>query len=523
MVLLRSIVTVGGFTMLSRILGFIRDILVAAYLGAGPIADAFFVAFKMPNFFRRLFAEGAFNAAFVPLFAAKLTDEGKVPAAQFAAAVLSVMVIFLLIFVTGLQIAMPWLMYVFAPGFVDDPEKFSLAIELTRITFPYLLFISLVSLLGGVLNSLGRFAAAAATPVILNIVLIGAMLLATPYLPSAGHSLAWGVAVAGVAQFLWLVYACRQESVSLRLPRPKLSPPVRRLLRLMLPGAIGAGVVQINLLVDIVIASLLPTGAISFLYYADRVNQLPLGVVGVAIGTALLPLLSRQLRSGQDGEALNSMNRAIEIALLFTIPGAAALLVIAQPIVSVLFERGAFDAATSLATAQALMAYALGLPAYVLVKVLAPGFFARQDTATPVKIAIVCVTINVVLNLVLIQFLAHVGIALATAISAWINALLLAFFLRRRGQFETDARLRQRIVRILLAALGMAATLWGTLAMLESVYTGGQAGRITVLTVLVLGGMTVFFALALLFRAAALSDVKSLLARKKVDDAASSA
>ena len=208
MVLLRSIVTVGGFTMLSRTLGFVRDILVAAFLGAGPIADAFFVAFKMPNFFRRLFAEGAFNAAFVPLFATKLTDDGKSSAAQFATAVLSVMVVFLLVFVTGLQIAMPWLMYVFAPGFVDDPEKFSLAIELTRITFPYLLFISLVSLLGGVLNSLGRFAAAAATPVILNIVLIGAMLLATPHLPSAGHSLAWGVAVAGVAQFLWLVYAC---------------------------------------------------------------------------------------------------------------------------------------------------------------------------------------------------------------------------------------------------------------------------------------------------------------------------
>ena len=523
MVLLRSIVTVGGFTMLSRIFGFVRDILVAAFLGAGPIADAFFVAFKMPNFFRRLFAEGAFNAAFVPLFAAKLTDDGKSSAAQFATAVLSVMVVFLLVFVTGLQIAMPWLMYVFAPGFVDDPEKFSLAIELTRITFPYLLFISLVSLLGGVLNSLGRFAAAAATPVILNIVLIGAMLLATPHLPSAGHSLAWGVAVAGVAQFLWLVYACRQAGISLRLPRPKLSPPVRRLLRLMLPGAIGAGVVQINLLVDIVIASLLPTGAISFLYYADRVNQLPLGVVGVAIGTALLPLLSRQLRSGQDSEANNSMNRAIEIALLFTIPGTAALLVIAHPIVSVLFERGAFTAATSLATAQALMAYAIGLPAYVLVKVLAPGFFARQDTATPVKIAIVCVTINVVLNLTLIQFLAHVGIALATAISAWINALLLAYFLHRRGQFQTDVRLRQRITRILIAALGMATILWGALSLLESVYADGQTGRIAVLAVLVLGGMALYFALALLFRAAALGDIKSLLARKKADDTTSSA
>ena len=523
MVLLRSILTVGGFTMLSRVLGFIRDILVAAFLGAGPVADAFFVAFKMPNFFRRLFAEGAFNAAFVPLFAAKLTDDGRKPAAQFAAAVMSVMVVFLLVFVTALQIAMPWLMYVFAPGFANDPEKFLLAVDLTRITFPYLLFISLVSLLGGVLNSLGRFAAAAATPVILNLVLIGAMLLATPYLPSPGHSLAWGVAVAGVAQFLWLVYACRREGVSLRLPRPRLSPPVRRLLRLMVPGAIGAGVVQINLLVDIVIASLLPTGAISFLYYADRVNQLPLGVVGVAIGTALLPLLSRQLRAGEDREALNSMNRAIEIALLFTIPGAAALLIIAHPIVSVLFERGAFDAATSLATAQALMAYSVGLPAYVLIKVLAPGFFARQDTATPVKIAIVCVAINVILNLILIQFLAHVGIALATAISAWINAFLLATFLRRRDQFQTDARLRQRIVRILVATLGMTAALWGGLVFLESIFVDGPAGRTVVLAILVVGGLGIYFALAVLFRAATISDVKSLLARKKTGDGAPTA
>ncbi|MBK20570.1 MAG: murein biosynthesis integral membrane protein MurJ [Rhodospirillaceae bacterium] len=517
MVLLRSIITVGGFTMMSRILGFVRDILVAAFLGAGAIADAFFVAFKMPNFFRRLFAEGAFNAAFVPLFAAKLTDEGLAPAASFAAAVLSVMVTFLLVFVTALQIAMPWLMYVFAPGFADDPEKFGLAVDLTRITFPYLLFISLVSLLGGVLNSLGRFAAAAATPIILNIVLIGALLLATPYLPSAGHSLAWGVAVAGVVQFLWLMTACRREGVLLRLRRPRLSKPVRRLLKLMVPGAIGAGVVQINLLIDIVIASILPTGAISLLYYADRINQLPLGVVGVAVGTALLPLLSKQIRAGEDHEALNSMNRAIEIALLFTIPGAAALLIIGHPIVSVLFERGAFDSTTSIATAQALMAYAIGLPAYVLIKVLAPGFFARQDTATPVKIAILCVLINVVLNLTLIQFLAHVGIALATAISAWINALLLVTLLQKRGQFQTDSRLRQRTVRIILAAAGMAAALWFAFSGLQTFYADGPAAQILVLAILVFGGMAFYFALVVLFRAASLEDVKSLLRRKEND------
>lgn len=517
MVLLRSIITVGSFTFLSRILGFIRDMIVAAYLGAGPIADACFVAFKMPNFFRRLFAEGAFNAAFVPLFSAKLTDDGKASAMQFAAAVLSIMVIILMIFVIIFQISMPWLMYIFAPGFADNSEKFTLTIELTRITFPYLLFISLVSLLGGVLNSLGRFAAVAATPIILNVFLIGALLFATPYLPSAGHSFVWGVFLAGIAEFLWLVYACHREGFTLHLPKPSLSPPVRRLLKLMVPGAIGAGVLQINQLVDVIIASLLPTGAISFLYYADRVHQLPLGVVGVAIGTALLPVLSQQIRAGEDSEALNSMNRGIEVALLFTLPGAAALLVIAQPIVSILFERGAFDEVTTLATMQALMAYSIGLPAYVLIKVLAPGFFARHDTSTPVKIAIVCVLLNLALNLTLMQFFAHVGIALATAISAWINAALLVTFLWKRGQFQTDARLRQRTYRIVMATLGMAAALWAAHSVFQGLYAAGQGARIGLLAILVIGGLVVYFILVLLFRAASIGDIKLLLRRQQTD------
>ncbi|MBO37670.1 MAG: murein biosynthesis integral membrane protein MurJ [Rhodospirillaceae bacterium] len=517
MVLLRSIITVSSFTFLSRIFGFIRDMLVAAYLGAGPIADACFIAFKMPNFFRRLFAEGAFNAAFVPLFSAKLTDEGKSSALHFAGAVMSIMTTFLIIFVIIFQIAMPWLMYIFAPGFADNPEKFGLAIDLTRVTFPYLLFISLVSLLGGVLNSLGRFAAVAATPIILNLILIGALLLATPYLPSAGHAFVWGVFLAGVVEFLWLVYACHREGFALYLKKPRLSPEVRRLLKLMVPGAIGAGVLQINQLVDVVIASLLSTGAISFLYYADRVHQLPLGVVGVAIGTALLPILSQQIRAGDDKSALYSMNRAIEVALLLTLPAAAALLVIGEPIVSILFERGAFDAAATLATTQALMAYSAGLPAYVFIKVLAPGFFARQDTKTPVKIAIVCVVLNLGLNLILMQIFAHVGIAMATAISAWVNAAFLFSFLRKRGQFQTDARLRNKACRIFLATLGMAGVLGVLHAAFQGFYDVGQVTRIGFLALLVLAGFVVYSILILLFRAAAINDFKSLLRRQETD------
>lgn len=513
MALLRSIATVGGYTLISRFLGFARDILIAAILGAGPIADAFFVAFKLPNFFRRLFAEGAFNAAFVPLFSGRLASEGLVAAQVFANSVLSVMVAFLYVFVTLAQVAMPFLMYGFAPGFTDDPEKFQLTIELTRITFPYLLFISLVSLLGGILNSLGRFAAAAATPIILNVVLIGALLGATPFVPTAGHALAWGVAVAGAAQFVWLVIACHRAGMPLPLHWPRLSPGVRRVLRLMLPGAVGAGVVQINLLIDIVIASLLPTGAISYLYYADRVNQLPLGVVGIAIGTALLPLLSRQLREGASDDARNSMNRGIEVALLLTVPAAAALLVIAGPIIVVLFERGEFSAATATATAQALMAYAIGLPAYVLVKVLGPGYFAREDTVTPVKIAIVCVAVNVILNLSLIHILAHVGIALATAISAWLNAFLLASVLHKRGHHRFDNRLWNRSVRILFASAAMAAGLWLALMAIGPAFDASLPTKIAALAALVIGGLGLYAVLAVMTGAVVPSDLKRMLSR----------
>lgn len=517
MALLRSIATVGGYTMMSRIFGFVRDILIAAMLGAGPIADAFFVAFKLPNFFRRLFAEGAFNAAFVPLFTGRLAADGRAAAQSFAAQVMAVMVTALLVFVTVFQIAMPVLMYGLAPGFAAEPAKFALAVDLTRITFPYLLFISLVSLLGGVLNSLGRFAAAAATPILLNLILIGSLLGAAPYLPTPGHALAWGVAVAGIVQFLWLIIACRRAGMSFRLPRPRLTPQVRRLLRLMLPGAVGAGVVQINLVIDIMIASLLPTGAISFLYYADRVNQLPLGVVGVAIGTALLPLLSRQIRAGEEAAARASMNRALEFSLLLSVPAAAALMVIAQPVVTVLFQRGAFGADTGTATAHALMAYAAGLPAYVLIKVVGPGFFAREDTTTPVKVAVFCVALNLVLNLILIQFIAHVGIALATAISAWVNAGLLAFILQRRGHHTMDDRLKKRLPRMVFAAAVMAAGLVAAMELLGDALAGPVTVRIIALGALVLGGVALYAVSAIGFGAAAIADVRRLAAGKAAD------
>jgi putative peptidoglycan lipid II flippase len=508
MALGRWVATVGSYTLGSRLLGFIRDILIAAILGAGPVSDAFFVAFKLPNFLRRLFAEGAFNAAFVPLFAGELEQNGRAAAKAFAEEVLAVLLCVLLFLVVVAQIVMPWLMYVLAPGFADDPEKFDLTVQLTRIAFPYILFISLVSLLGGVLNSLYRFAAAAATPIILNLCLIGALLGLSHVTETPGHALAIGVSAAGVLQFAWLVIALRRAGIALRLPRPRLTPRVKHMLAIIAPAALGAGVAQVNLVVDVIIASLLPEGAVSFLYYADRVNQLPLGVIGVAVGTALLPLLSRQLRAAENEAAGESQNRAIEGALLLTLPAAAALMIIAPAAISVLFERGAFTAAATAASADALIAYAAGLPAFVMIKVLVPGYFARQDTKTPVRIAIVCLVVNVGFNLALMGPLGHVGIALATTLSGWLNAALLARGLHKRGYFTADARLRRRLPRMLLATAAMTAALWAVSTALAGpidASTGSGVGSLIALTVT---GLLVYGLVALACGATHLSDIK---------------
>ncbi|MAF96106.1 MAG: murein biosynthesis integral membrane protein MurJ [Rhodospirillaceae bacterium] len=512
MVLLRSIATVGGFTLISRVLGFLRDILIAAVLGAGAGADVFFVAFKLPNLFRRLFAEGAFSMAFVPMFAGRVEADGVKAAKAFAEAAFGVLFWTLLIFVTVIELAMPLVMLGFAPGFIGDAAKFDLAVELTRITFPYLLFVALVSLMAGVLNSLGRFAAAAATPILLNLCLIGAILGLANFTETPGHALAWGVAAAGGVQFIWLYAACVREGVWIRLGFPRLTGDVKILMKRMAPVAVGAGVYQINLVIDTVIASFLPSGSISYLFFADRVNQLPLGVIGVAVGTALLPLLSRQVRAGEEAAALHSQNRALEFSFLLTLPAAAALMVIAGPVVRVLFERGAFGPAETAATAAALAVYAVGLPAYVAVKVLAPGFFARQDTATPVKISVVCLLVNLGLNLILMGPFKHVGIAMATVVSSWLNAGLLAYVLHKRGHFALDRRLGRRLPRILLASAGMTAALALALALtpLGGALAGPVVERIGALVMLVVGGMAVFGALVWVTGAARPRDLKSL-------------
>ncbi len=488
--------------------------LIAAFLGAGSAADAFFVAFRLPNLFRRLFADGAFAAAFVPIFAEILTDRGRAAAGRFAADTLSAMAAALLVFCTAMQIAMPWVIDVLAPGFADEPEKFRTAVLFGRIAFPYLLFISLVACLGGVLNALGRFAAAAAAPILLNLTLILFLLAAAPVLPGPGHALAWGVSAAGILQFLWLFEACRREGMAFRLRAPRLDRRVRTLLRRGLTGAVGAGAVQINLVVGTALASLLPTGAVSYLYYADRIYQLPLGVIGIAVGTVLLPLLARQLRSGEDEAAMETFNRAIEIAMLLTLPAAAALLVLPGPIVSVLFERGALTPAAARATAEALAVFALGLPAFVLARVLGPGFFARGDVATPMRATLATVAANVGLGIALLQPLAHIGLALATSAAMWINAALLAGLLLRRRHLVVDRRLGARLVRISLATAVMAALLVGLRAALAETLAAGGAARAGALALLVAAGIGGYAAFAVLFGAARWRELRAAVGRR---------
>ncbi|HRY07291.1 MAG TPA: murein biosynthesis integral membrane protein MurJ [Hyphomicrobiaceae bacterium] len=486
MKLYKAFVTVGGLTMVSRILGFVRDILIARALGSGAVADALFVAFRFPNLFRRLFGEGAFNAAFVPLFAKRLEGEGEASAKEFAEQALAGLLLVLLIVSAIAIVTMPWLMAVLAPGFISNPEKYDLAVRLTQIAFPYLTCMSLVALLSGVLNSMHRYWAAAAAPILLNVVLITSIALAIVLgfasKPDAGYILAVGVFVAGFAQLAMLWIAVKRAGLNLRLVRPRYTEGVRRLVELGIPGLVSGGITQINIVVGTIIASM-QAGAVSYLYYADRLYQLPLGIVGVAIGVVLLPDLARRLRAGDHVAAMDSQNRSLEFALLLTLPAAVALLIAAEPIIRVLFERGAFLPGDTPKTAYALMAFAVGLPAFVLIKVFQPAFFAREDTKTPMYFALINMIVNVVGSVALfflfrhLGLMPHVGIALATTLAAWINAVMLLITLRRHGDFRSDPRLVRNVPLIALASLAMGAAVYGALIWLAP-YLTSQASLI---------------------------------------------
>ena len=519
MALLRSASTVAAMTMISRVLGFVRDVLMASVIGTGLIADAFVVAFRFPNLFRRLFAEGAFNAAFVPLFARRLEGDGQPEATRFAEEVLACLLVFLISLSALAMLAMPLIIYILAPGFIDNPEKLDLTVQLTRIAFPYLTFMSLVALIGGILNSLHRFTAAAAAPIILNIVLIAvlAFVLLSGWgaEPRTGFALVWGVSAAGLLQFIMLWIAMTRAGISLKLKRPRITPGVRRLVSLGIPGLIAGGITQINLLVSTMIASL-QDSAPSWLYYADRIYQLPLGVIGIAIGVVLLPELSRRLRADDNEGVQSSQNRALEISMLLTIPSAVALMAMPHPVIHVLFERGAFDADDARATSVALAAFAAGLPAFVMIKVFSPAFFAREDTRTPMWFALISVVINITGALALFPFIAYVGVALATTAAGWVNALLLGYTLSKRGDFALDDRMRRALPRIIAASLVMGFALLGVMQFVSTVFNADNLFilRLATLAAMVGFGAAVYFAVAWWTGALDVAALKQSFSRK---------
>ena len=492
--MIRRIATVGGLTLVSRLTGFIRDVVMAAVLGAGPVADAFFVAFRLPNHFRAIFAEGAFAAAFVPAYARTLEQDGLPVAKVFGDQIASALVVINLVLLAIALIFTPWVVSVLAPGLVGDPERFDLAVALTRITFPYLALVSIETLFAGVLNANNRFAAAAGAPVLLNLSVIATLLLA-PFFKSAGHAAAWGVLIAGVAQMLLVGGDAEANGLGVRFRWPKLDEPTRKFLKALGPAIIGAGGVQLALFADTVIASFLPTGALSALYYADRINQLPIGVVGIAVGTVLLPEMSRRIAAGDLRGAASAQARGIQLALLLTVPCAVASLVIPELIMHALFARGAFTAADASAAGATLAAYSIGLLPFVLLRSFTAPFYARGDTLTPVKAALLAAAINIGLKVVLMGPLAQVGLALATAVGAWINLGLLAWFARRQGFAVSGAKIGRPVLMLLLAGGILAAALFAGHYALDHALSGMTIFRDeTTLAILVVLGAIVYFA-----------------------------
>lgn len=500
--LLRNLGVVSGMTLASRAFGLVREILTAARLGAGPVADTFFQALTIPNTFRRVLAEGAFNAAFVPLYARELEGADKAEADRFASEALSVLFTVTLGIVAVFQLAAPWLAYVFFPGHIGNPDLMAFAVLLLQITMPYLLTMTVVALIGGSLNTHGKFAAAAGAPLLFNIVLIVILWLDFADGRNLAIWLSAGVTLSGVLQALLLWVAARSAGLRISLKFPRFTPRVRRLIQLGVPGAFAAGATQINVLVTSSIATL-EVGARSYLNYAERLYQLPLGVIGIAMGVALLPNLARRVRSGDEAGGHFAMNRALELSLALTLPAAVAFIAIPGFIVSGLYEWDEFTRGDTVNTSIALAAYATGLPAFVLIKVLSPGFFAREDTRTPMRYALASVTLNFVLAVTLFfGGLGFLGLALAASAAGCLNAGLLAWTLRRRGILKLDARTRTRLPRLLGASLVMGAVSYALAANLPvwrpplHALLGADLSKVAALLVVIaVGGAT--YALAL--------------------------
>ncbi|MBP7709533.1 MAG: murein biosynthesis integral membrane protein MurJ [Rickettsiales bacterium] len=515
MPLLRSVFTISFFISISRILGFIRDILIAQYLGVSMLSDAFFAAFRLPNFFRRIFAEGAFNSAFVPIFIEKLqnkkSDQDEL---LFVRNIFSFLFYALLIFTILFQIFMPFFMEILFPGFFTDPEKSSTLVSLSRITIFYLIFISLVSLCSGILNSISKFAVPASAPIVLNLTLIASVFVFGAIVPNYAYALSWGVFVAGILQFLWVFIFTAKSGFLLYPQMPKFNSDAKKFFKKLIPGIIGGNVMQINLLVDSIFASMI-AGAVSYLYYADRINQLPLAMIGIAIGIALLPALSRKIKSGENDGAIKLQNMALEVGLILVIPATLALTVLAYPIISSLFERGKFTSSESAFVAQALMFYSFGLPSYVLVKVMEPAFFSRGDTKTPMKIAFLCLAANAALNAIFFFLeMGYVGIVLASVISTYLNLTTLVTTLIRKKHFYFEKDFAKKMILILIPSFLMALALF---IMREHFAQSESLGKIAELTVMILVGLLVYGVAAFFSGSLNILLKSSFLKRKKND------
>jgi putative peptidoglycan lipid II flippase len=522
--LIKNTSTIAGFTVVSRIFGFARDMILARVLGAGLAADAYQLAFTLPNTFRRLFAEGAFSVAFVPMYSRKLAgDEGEAEAAKFADDVMSVFIWVLLAFSALAMIAMPLIVYGLASEYQSVPGKFELSVFLSRVTFPYLFFISIVAMLTGLLNSRSRFAPGAIAPILFNITLIGGIIGGYYYRGNSGDDarvvtvLSAAVALSGFVQMVYLWWAVRRAGLKISIRIPKLTPDVKRLGMVILPATFGAGIYQISQFVDTFFATSLPQGSLTLLKMADRLNQMPLGIVGIALGTAILPMLSRHIQSDNLSEAQRLQSNAFEMATLLTLPAAAALAICAPAFVNAFFVGGKFKPEDGVIMSHITMALVAGLPAYVIVKILNPGFFARSDTRTPVYTALAALALNIALNVYFIWGLdwGIVGLAGATAITASLNCILLYAILHKRGWFKFTAELGARIARQLLATAAMSAALWWLMGALFPHFSGTVIERIWSLLVLVLGGFAVYGTVGWLVGAVDKKEISQLLRRRK--------
>ncbi len=511
MSLLKSSVTIAGFTLLSRVFGFGRDVLFAAVVGTGGIADAFVVAFRFPNMFRALFAEGAMNAVFVPIFSKLLND--KKSAVSFAQSLGVLILGFMLCFVTIGVLLMPHIMTVQASGYVQDTQKFALTVGLAQMMFPYLLFMVMTSFFAAILNSFDRFALPAFTPCVLNIVAMAVLALVyIDIIPLSGYELAVGVAIAGVLQAGILLWGCVHYNIFPFTYKIRISPQVKQFFRQVLPVVFGASMLQLNIFIGTILATMLEAGSVSFLYYADRLVQLPLGVIGIAIGVALIPMLSRAIAAGDMEKSQSAQAEAIVFALFLTVPAAVALATVHVPIISGLFAYGAFGTADTLKTAAALRAFALGLPAFVLIKVLTPAYFARSDTKTPVRIAICCMGINMALSLVLMAYASFVGLALATSISAWCNVAALLYILHHRN-ITICTNIRTPIVKIVLCSTCMGAVLWVLNTVFLHIFIDNAAHKVFFLMAIIIGGKISYAVAIAVSKTVTINDIHRFMRR----------